>query len=104
MKTVILRIIRMEPFALIVLIACWVLWAWPFLVYKARTPKREAEVTALSSSWGMALQMVGYFFVWLPGPQPRPAALTAAGILIGILAVVISWTSIRALGKQLRVN
>jgi protein-S-isoprenylcysteine O-methyltransferase Ste14 len=94
----------MDTVALIALIGCWILWAWPFLAHKARTPKREAEVTKKSSSWGMGLQMVGYFFAWLPGPRPRPPALLAAGLVLGVLAVVISWTSIRALGKQLRIN
>jgi protein-S-isoprenylcysteine O-methyltransferase Ste14 len=94
----------MDRIALIGLILCWILWAWPFLAYKARAPRREAEVTAESSRWGIAVQMVGYFLVWLPGSEPRPPAVLIAGILLGCLAVVISWTSIRALGKQLRVQ
>jgi len=48
--------------------------------------------------------MVGYFLVWLPGSESRPPAVSVAGVLLGCLAVVISWTSIRALGKQLRVQ
>jgi protein-S-isoprenylcysteine O-methyltransferase Ste14 len=94
----------MDRIALITLIICWVLWAWPFLAYKARTPKREADVTAESSRWGFALQMVGYFLAWWPGSGPRQPALLAAGILLGCLAVGISWTAVRALGKQLRVH
>src|SRR6266567_6544155 len=94
----------MDRIALIIVIASWVFWAWPFLAYKARTPERRADVTAESSRWGVPLQMVGYGFAWFPGPEPRQPALLLAGLLVGSLAVVISWTSIRALGKQLRVH
>jgi protein-S-isoprenylcysteine O-methyltransferase Ste14 len=90
--------------ALIALVACWILWCWPFLVQKARMPKREAQVTEKSGRWGIGLQMAGYLFVWSVGPRPKPPASLLAGVLCGCLAVVLSWTAIRSLGKQLRVE
>jgi protein-S-isoprenylcysteine O-methyltransferase Ste14 len=94
----------MDTVSLICLIVCWIVWAAPFLAYKARTPQRKADVTVESSRWGVALQMMGYFLAWRPGPEPRPPAMLVAGVLVGCLAVLVSWTSIRALGKQLRVH
>jgi protein-S-isoprenylcysteine O-methyltransferase Ste14 len=98
----------MDGIAQIGLVVCWILWAWPFLAYKARTPKRPADVTVKASRWGIGLQMVGYFCVFFvrPGSVPvsRPPAVLAAGLLIGCLAVLCSWAGVRSLGKQLRVQ
>jgi protein-S-isoprenylcysteine O-methyltransferase Ste14 len=93
----------MDRTALIALVACWVLWVWPFLAFKARAPKREAEVTVGSSRWGVIVQMIGYFLAWLGPNAPKPPAVLLAGLAFGGLAVVLSWASIRSLGKQLRV-
>jgi protein-S-isoprenylcysteine O-methyltransferase Ste14 len=94
----------MDRAALFALIACWVLWIWPFLAHKARERKRQAEITVQSANIGIAFQLVAYFFAWLPGSAPNPPALVAVGLLLGVFAIVISWTSIRALGKQLRLQ
>src|ERR1051325_6741901 len=74
-KTVIVRItVEMYRAVQFALVVCWVVWAWPFMAYKARTPKRPAEVTVNASRWGIGLQMVGFFLAWLriPGFTPRP--------------------------------
>jgi protein-S-isoprenylcysteine O-methyltransferase Ste14 len=94
----------MDRVAVIALFACWVAWAWPFLAYKLRAPKREPDITATSSNIGVALQLVTYFLAGVPGPTPNPEAVQALGVAIALLAVLISWASIRALGKQLRVQ
>ncbi len=94
----------MDRIALIALIACWIVWLWPFLAYKARAPQRPADVTIRASNWGVGLQLVAYFFAGFTGPQPYPPVRLAAGVLVGLLAVIISWTSVRTLGKQLRVQ
>ena len=92
--------------AQVALIALWVLWAWPFFAYKARTPKRPAEVTDKTSRWGIGLQMVGYFLVWqrVRSPGARAWPWLALGLLLAVPAVILSWTAIRSLGKQLRVQ
>src|SRR6478672_10846737 len=105
MNTVILRMtVEFYGAAQIVLIICWVLWAWPFFAYKARTPKRPAQVTVTSSRWGIALQMIGFFLAWIRLSAPRPWPLLAAALLLAFLAVILSWTGVHTLGKQLRVH
>jgi protein-S-isoprenylcysteine O-methyltransferase Ste14 len=94
----------MDRDARFALFACWVLWAWPFLVHKAREQKREAQITEKSANVGVFLQLVAYLFAGFRGPEANPPALVAAGLLLAIFAAIISWTSIRALGKQLRVQ
>jgi protein-S-isoprenylcysteine O-methyltransferase Ste14 len=88
----------------IALVIAWVLWAWPFLAYKARTPTRPAEVTVTSSGWGIGLQMVAYFLAWSPSSTAKPWPLLLTGLLLTIPAVILSSTGIRNLGKQLRVQ
>jgi protein-S-isoprenylcysteine O-methyltransferase Ste14 len=88
----------------IVLLAAWVLWGLPFLIHRAREKKRPAQVTVTSSNWGIGLQMVGYFLAWASGPRPKPPAALLAGIFFAGLAVALSWTGIRSLGKQLRIQ
>ena len=90
--------------ARIALVACWILWAYPFLVYKARTPKRPAEVTVTASRWGIALQMLGYFIAWFHLPAARPWPLLAVALMLAGIGVVFSWTGVHSLGKQLRVH
>jgi protein-S-isoprenylcysteine O-methyltransferase Ste14 len=95
----------MNNAAWIVLIVAWIVWVSPFIAYKARTPKRNAQVTVHISRWGIGLQMIAYFLAWSGGP--RLAAVPAAqvtGILFACLGVVLSWTAIRNLGKQLRIE
>ena len=88
----------------IALVVFWILWAWPFLAFKARAPKREAEVTVNASRWGIGLQMAGYFIAWFHFSSPRPWPLLAIALLLASIAVVLSWTGIRSLGKQLRIH
>ena len=88
----------------IALIVCWVLWAWPFLVYKARTPKRPADITVKASAWGIGLQMVGFFLAWLSFDAAKPWPLLAFALMLAAIAVAFSWTGVHNLGKQLRVQ
>jgi len=106
-KTVIVRItMEMYRAVQIALVVCWVVWAWPFMAYKARTPKRPAEVTVNASRWGIGLQMVGFFLAWLriPGFTPRPWPWLVIALLLSAIAVVFSWSGVHNLGKQLRVH
>jgi protein-S-isoprenylcysteine O-methyltransferase Ste14 len=94
----------MDKISVIVLVACWAVWAWPFLAFKARAPRRPAQVTVTASRWGIGLQMAAYAFAWYGGPVARPAAVEVVAIVFGILAVALSWSGVHSLGKQLRVQ
>src|SRR5262245_8366362 len=86
------------------LYACWIVWIFPFVAYKLRAPKREAAVTVKESRWGIGLQMVAFFCAWFAAPGPRPPAVLALSLLFASLGIVLSWTAVRNLGKQLRVH
>jgi len=90
--------------AFFALIACWILWVAPFLIHKVRESKRPAQLTVTASRWGIAIQTVAYFVAWYGKPSSRPLGVQFAGILFGALAVALSWTAIRNLGKQLRIH
>ena len=94
----------MQITALIALAICWILWAYPFLNYKLRTPARPAEVTVAASRWGIGLQMAGYAVAWLPLQDAKPWPVLALALLLAILAVICSFTGVRSLGKQLRID
>jgi protein-S-isoprenylcysteine O-methyltransferase Ste14 len=95
----------MDRFAIfIAMVAFYIAWVLPFLIFKATAPKREAQVTVNSSRWGVGIQMLAYFCAWVGGPGSKPPAILALAAVFGCLGVVLSWTAIRNLGKQLRIH
>jgi protein-S-isoprenylcysteine O-methyltransferase Ste14 len=86
------------------LMACWAVWGIVFFLRLRRMRGRQADVTAPAARWGMILQGLGYFLVWLPAGGERPALLSAAGLALGIFGVLTTWFALPALGKQWRVQ
>jgi len=88
-----------------VFVALWIAWFTPFLI-KRRGGGTKAEVRAPASRWGMLLQGLSFAFAsfhyagWHTFTVPR---LTASFIFEAI-AVLLSWTSVYALGKQWRLE
>lgn len=88
----------------VILAAGWVLWFTPFVISKwnFQTPvKRDNR-----ARWGMLAEFLSYLIVWqglfwrsAPGPWR-----TGFSILLLTLAVLLSWTSVRALGRHLRLD
>jgi len=92
-------------FARVMILALgWILWGLPFLLAKRAT---SAPVTLdRRARWGIALQGVGYALLWLGKPWLHPSQPWRIGLSAVCLAVacVFSWTSVRALGPQWRVD
>lgn len=93
----------MHWLSLAVLIACWILWAAPFLLKRARGPGPEAVETAPVSRWGMILEAIGFAVAWRSRMGWAPALpLVLASMLLAPVGVIGAWWSVRHLGKQWR--
>jgi protein-S-isoprenylcysteine O-methyltransferase Ste14 len=81
----------------------WALWAVPFFglprAAAAQTLDRRAR-------WGIVVEAIGFAFVWSQWPWARePAAWRwMAAVPFLIAAPLLSWTSVRTLGRQWRVD
>jgi protein-S-isoprenylcysteine O-methyltransferase Ste14 len=93
----------------VLVMASWLVFAGIFLTHRrpaaAKTVRRDRRSTI-----GIALQGVGFFFVWLLQrpkfgpivPMPRPVEIVIAALTIGLAAASV-WlvsTAVRTLGKQ----
>jgi protein-S-isoprenylcysteine O-methyltransferase Ste14 len=104
--------LRLTAFAVVV--ATWI--AFGFFFYFGRrkqkaAPEHEAKRDP-ASYWGIAIQSVAIFAVWvfhrndlgpfLPIPMPlwAQAAILFAGMLIAVLSLWLSIAAVRTLGKQ----
>ncbi len=94
----------MPAYAYIMLAVGWIVWFLPFPLNKwnFKTPERRDN----RARWGLALQAVAYSLLWQShfwerSPGPWRTALSA---LFFVLASVLSWTGVRALGRHLRFD
>lgn len=86
-------------------VALWIAWFMPFLL-KRRGGGTKPEVRASASRWGMLLQAIAFgvgsfhYATWDTFTSPR----VVASLIFETVAVVLAWTSVRALGKQWRLE
>src|SRR5262245_35422830 len=87
------------------LIILWVLWVLPFALRRARLTGFRGAKTARASILGIVLQSAAYRFVWIGRPN-WTHTLELRHILtsfaLGVIALVLIWSAIPALGKQWR--
>jgi protein-S-isoprenylcysteine O-methyltransferase Ste14 len=88
----------------VILAAGWVLWFAPFVISKWNfQPPLKRDNRA---RWGMLTEFLSYLIVWqglfwTTAPGPSQPSLS---ILLFTFAVLLSWTSVRALGPHLRLD
>ncbi len=86
-------------------VALWIAWFTPFII-KRRGNGTKPEVRAPASRWGMFLQGIAFGFAsfhhagWQTFTLPR----VTASLIVEAVAVLLSWTSVYALGKQWRLE
>jgi protein-S-isoprenylcysteine O-methyltransferase Ste14 len=87
-----------------VLMAGWVAWGLPFVPAVFR--RRTAATRDTSARWGLLLQCAGYFLVWTGVSRrvPPGTARVAGALAFFAVAIVLSWTAVRALGRHWRVE
>jgi hypothetical protein len=93
--------------ATIELIMCWFAWAYPFLFRAPHYQKRSSTVATVSTLLGLALEGAAIFIAWtfrLPPEHPPGTARILASMALGPVAAILSWTSVKHLGKQFRIR
>lgn len=82
----------------------WVLWFTPFVLnrWNFKTPAKRDN----RARWGMVIEAVSYFVLWQSAFWTRtPSAWrTALSVFFLLLAAVLSWTGVHALGRHLRLD
>jgi protein-S-isoprenylcysteine O-methyltransferase Ste14 len=94
----------MPFYAYAVILAGIGLWFYPFVPAHRKTP--AASMVNKTSRWGVLLQFLAFTLLWQGHfwSRPLPAWRLAVSGLLFALAIVLSWTSARALSGQLRVD
>src|ERR1035437_5213159 len=91
----------------VVLIVSWLAWWYPFILRAPHIQKRPS-ITALGPTRvGLLLEslaIVMAFAFRLPADSPRGWWSSAGPIVCGPIAAVLSWPSVRHLGRQFRVH
>jgi protein-S-isoprenylcysteine O-methyltransferase Ste14 len=97
----------MRAAATLEVLACWVLWWYPFL-FRAPHWQKRASVTAVwPTRIGLLLECAAFFvaFYFRPpaGKGPGMARLICA-MLPGPVAVALAWSAVANLGRQFRIT
>ena len=94
----------MRLYAYVLLVAGWLAWLTPFILQKRSAgPAKEVDHRA---RWGVLLVAIAYSLLWQNKFWER--SLQGWQIVIStlffLLAVLLSWTAARALGRQWRIE
>lgn len=91
----------------VVLMVSWIAWAYPFIFRAPHGQKRPSITLAGPTRAGLLLESLAIFiaFACRVPADAVPGIWRIAGTLIcGPAAGVLSWTAVRQLGRQFRVN
>ena len=93
-------------FIWIEVLACWALWAYPFVLRAPHNQKRPSITVAGPSRAGLLLECVAIFLALnlrLPDAAPASLPRVVASVVFGLCASALSWTAVTHLGRQFRV-
>src|ERR1700716_3081605 len=97
----------MTPIAWIALMAGWGAWLYPFVFRAPHNQKRPSITLAAPTRAGLLLECIAIFLAFacrLPADSTPGMARIAGSVILGVLSAVLSWTSVKHLGRQFRVN
>ena len=87
------------------LLAMWVAWFWPFVFRAPHRQERQHTTVARPTRIGLLLEFVSIMLVAILHRAEAPAPWRiAAAVVIAAGAIVMSWESVRHLGKQFRIH
>jgi protein-S-isoprenylcysteine O-methyltransferase Ste14 len=94
----------MPAYAFVIVAVGWLVWIAPFFLFRPKSgPAQKIDPRA---RWGVLIVALAYSLLWQASfwkrtPQPWQSALA---ILYFVLAALLSWTGVRALGRQWRID
>jgi protein-S-isoprenylcysteine O-methyltransferase Ste14 len=97
----------MPLYVFVILLVAWIVWLAPFLIAPHRGAKAGHRATVdRRARWGIVLQALAYSLLWQARFWTRApnAWRLAAAITFFVLASALSWTSVRTLGRQWRID
>ncbi|HEY1493241.1 MAG TPA: isoprenylcysteine carboxylmethyltransferase family protein [Candidatus Solibacter sp.] len=92
---------------LFVLAASWILWFWPFAFRAPHNQRRPSITLATPTRVGLLLECAAIAIAFLCRQSfvdPLPWWRLAGMMIFGPIAGLLSWSSVRHLGRQFRVN
>jgi protein-S-isoprenylcysteine O-methyltransferase Ste14 len=85
----------------------WAIWLAPFFLFRPRDRPKAVQIKP-AARVGIILQSVAFFLVFMHRPagwdEPLAAWRAAVGLVFAGTALVLSWQSVRTLGRQWRVD
>ena len=86
---------------------CWLAWAWPF-AFRAPHYQKRPSITAMGPTVaGLLLEVLAVAVALafrLPSNHPPGPVRILASIAAGLISAALSWTAVKHLGRQFRVN
>src|SRR5271170_929343 len=82
----------------------WLTWALPFLLFMRK--KEKAQQVDRRARWGILLVAIGVAILWQGKfwEMSLPPWRLALSIFFFLLANLLSWTAVRTLGRQWRID
>jgi protein-S-isoprenylcysteine O-methyltransferase Ste14 len=97
----------MQLLAWIALVVFWFAWGYPFIFRAPHKQERPSITVIRPTRIGLALEGVAIFMAFafrLPPENPIGLPRLLPALLLGPIAALLSWTSVRHLGKQFRLH
>jgi protein-S-isoprenylcysteine O-methyltransferase Ste14 len=91
--------------ALAEIILCWIAWFLAFVEPRKQAAGKTKVVRDPSSKWGLALEMVGFAFLWAyvrPDGFEKSTVSLVIAMLLAPACVALGWAAAHQLGKQWR--
>ena|SRR5215472_15099533 len=86
---------------------CWGVWLYPFLFRAPHKQKRQSITLAGPTRAGLFLESLAIFMAFvfrIPFDAPPGVVRIGGSVLFAVVAVILSWTAVRHLGRQFRVH
>jgi protein-S-isoprenylcysteine O-methyltransferase Ste14 len=89
------------------LMVCWFAWFYPFLFRAPHNQKRPSITLAGPTRVGLLLEGIAIFIAFacrIPQTELPGTGRLVGCLVLGVIAPALSWSAVRHLGRQFRVN